>query len=92
MHGAVMEQVGLQWLEAEQREHEWDQVVGRRLYIHRVSGSCTKEGVVGVMDLREGEVEEVKLNLVPGGDQACFLTLTSPEVAQRVLRGGTGWA
>ena len=41
MHDAIMEQVGLQWVEAEQREKEWGQVVGRRLYIHWVSGSCS---------------------------------------------------
>ena len=57
VHEAVMEQVGLQWLESEEREHEWEQVIGRRLYIHRVSGSCTKEVVVGVMGLGEGEVD-----------------------------------
>ena len=42
---------------------------------------------MGVMGLGEGEMDEVKLNPVPGDEQACFITLTSPEVAQRVLRG-----
>ena len=34
----------------------------------------------------------MKLNPVPGSEQACFVTLFSPEVAQRVVRGqGQYW-